>query len=300
MSNELVTRGNALQISNVDDLARVSEMFAKSGYFNDAREAAQAGVKILAGQGWGIAPFDAMTGVHIIQGRAAIGAHLIAAKIKASGKYDYRVRTMTDKACEIEFFQGGQPIGVSTFTLEDAKKAGTKNLDKFARNMLFARAMSNGYRWYCPDVFTGPVYTPEELGASVDGEGNVVEVQAAPRKALEPGKAKAALEAAADVAEEALEEMVDEVVADAGGEFPPEPEQPLFDADGIKPAHVTAIGAAMKPLKLSKDQARLLVESVVERSITTIKDLTAVEGEDLAAFTTDQWTLALDSLREPA
>ncbi|NBO17384.1 MAG: hypothetical protein EBV07_00610 [Proteobacteria bacterium] len=54
-------------------------------------------------------------------------------------------------------------IGNSTFTIEDAKKAGTKNTDKFPRNMLFARAMSNGVKWYTPDVFAGPVYVPEEM-----------------------------------------------------------------------------------------------------------------------------------------
>jgi hypothetical protein len=29
--------------------------------------------------------------------------------------------------------------------------------------MLFARAISNGVKWYTPDVFSGPVYTPEEF-----------------------------------------------------------------------------------------------------------------------------------------
>ena len=29
--------------------------------------------------------------------------------------------------------------------------------------MLFARAISNGVKWFCPDVFAGPVYTPEEM-----------------------------------------------------------------------------------------------------------------------------------------
>jgi hypothetical protein len=47
--------------------------------------------------------------------------------------------------------------------MEDAKKAGTKNLDKFPKNMLFARAISNGVKWYTPDVFSGPVYVPEEM-----------------------------------------------------------------------------------------------------------------------------------------
>ena len=49
----------------------------------------------------------------------------------------------------------------------DAKKAGTKNLEKFPRNMLFARAMSNGVKWFTPDIFSGPVYVPEEMNVEV-------------------------------------------------------------------------------------------------------------------------------------
>jgi hypothetical protein len=33
--------------------------------------------------------------------------------------------------------------------------------------MLFGRALTNAYRWYAPDVFSQPLYTPEELGADV-------------------------------------------------------------------------------------------------------------------------------------
>jgi hypothetical protein len=41
--------------------------------------------------------------------------------------------------------------------------------------MLFARAMSNGVRWFCPDVFSGnTVYTPDELGAETDDNGVIV------------------------------------------------------------------------------------------------------------------------------
>jgi hypothetical protein len=44
--------------------------------------------------------------------------------------------------------------------------------------MLFARAMSNGVKWFCPDVMNGStVYTPEELGADVDEDGNIVSIQ---------------------------------------------------------------------------------------------------------------------------
>jgi hypothetical protein len=104
-----------------------------------------------------------MTGIHIIQGKPTIGAGLIASRVKGSGKYDYKVIEASEKVCSIDFYQGATKIGNSTFTIDDAKKALTKNIDKFPKNMLFARAISNGVKWYCPDVFSGPVYVPEEM-----------------------------------------------------------------------------------------------------------------------------------------
>jgi hypothetical protein len=103
----------------------------------------------------------------------------MAAAVKRHPNYNYRVLENTDVVCRIEFFEKWdgkmQSSGVSEFTIENAKKAGTQNLDKYARNMLFARAMSNGVKWFCPDVFDAPVYTPDELGATVDSEGNYIE-----------------------------------------------------------------------------------------------------------------------------
>ncbi|MEI6490074.1 MAG: hypothetical protein WCP52_13975 [Bacteroidota bacterium] len=131
--------------------------------FTDIKSAAQAMVKIIAGQEIGIPPFASMSGIHIIQGKPTIGAGLIASSIKGSGKYDFRVVDHSEKICSIEFFQGKESLGISTFTIDDAKKAGTKNIDKFPKNMLFARAISNGVKFYTPDVFSGPVYTPEEM-----------------------------------------------------------------------------------------------------------------------------------------
>ncbi len=181
MSNELVRVSEV----NVDELYRVGKMLALSGYFdakgNSDTAIAQIATKILAGREMGYPPFASVQGIHIIQGRPAISANLMASAVKAHPMYDYRVRTMTDKECTIEFFQRNgdkwESLGVSTFNESDARKAGTKNMDKFARNMLFARAMSNGVRWFTPDCFSGnTVYVPEELGATVDGDGNVIDV----------------------------------------------------------------------------------------------------------------------------
>jgi hypothetical protein len=172
--NSLMVRPN--MITSLSDAERAAAAMAKSGYFQDATQAAQALVKILAGQEMGFGPFASMNGIHIIKGKPGVGANLQAAAVKGSRRYDYKVRELTDKVCKIEYFEGKESIGVSEFTYEDAVKAGTQNLGKFTRNMLFARAMSNGVKWFCPDVFNGStVYTPEELGAIVDGEGNVID-----------------------------------------------------------------------------------------------------------------------------
>jgi hypothetical protein len=162
------------------DTMELGKLLAASGFFEDSRQASQAVVKVLAGREIGIGPIASMTGIYIIKGKPAIGAGLMASIVKRSGKYDYVVRKLDGDSADIEFFEkrdmGWRSIGVSVFTRADAVKAGTQNLEKYARNMLFARCISNGVKWYCPDVFQGPIYTPEELGAPVTGEGEVIDV----------------------------------------------------------------------------------------------------------------------------
>ena len=169
MSNEIVK-------SSLTEIMSIGKAFAESGMFPDIKTAAQAVVKIQAGAEMGIPPFAAMSGIHIIQGKPTVGAGLMAANVKGSGKYDYRVVESTEKVCSIDFYQGKEKIGNSTFTIEDAKNAQTKNLDKFPKNMLFARAISNGVKWYTPDVFSGPVYVPEEMTAPITEDVAHVEV----------------------------------------------------------------------------------------------------------------------------
>jgi hypothetical protein len=170
------TQVSVVQQLPISELMNLAKAFAESGMFSDTKSAAQAIVKIQAGQEIGIPPFAAMTGIHIIQGKPTIGAGLIASRLKGSGKYDYRVVEASEKVCSIDFYQGNTKIGNSTFTIEDARKALTKNIDKFPKNMLFARAISNGVKWYCPDIFSGPVYVPEEMQVVTTEEATHIEV----------------------------------------------------------------------------------------------------------------------------
>lgn len=152
--------------SDVEQLMTLARAFAESGYFADARGWAQAVVKIQAGRELGFGPMASMVGVHIIKGRVTLSANLIASAIRRSGRYDYQLRSLSDQVCEIMFLAGGKEVGESVFTIEDARKADLvkgDNWKHYPRNMLFARAISNGAKWYCPDIFSTGVYSDGEL-----------------------------------------------------------------------------------------------------------------------------------------
>ena len=153
------------------DLFRIADVFAKSGMFPEARDAAQCAAKLIVGQGLGLTPYDSMNGLHLIQGKAVLAANTMAAAIKRSGKYDYRAVT-DDDACTITFYdlsqrdKSGVPlqIGTTTFSMDDARRAGLggQNWKKYPRAMLFARAISAGYREHCPDALgAAPVYVEQ-------------------------------------------------------------------------------------------------------------------------------------------
>lgn len=165
------------------DIFNLGKVFAESGYFSDTRDAAKAVVRILAGREMGFEAFVSMANIHIVQGKPVLGATLIAAAIKKSGKYTFRVVRHDETVCEIEFFErcaseAFQSIGKSSFSIDEAKIAGLTGKDnwkKHPQDMLFARAISRGAKWHCPDIFGGAIYTPGEIEES---PGTVVPIRA--------------------------------------------------------------------------------------------------------------------------
>jgi hypothetical protein len=144
---------------------------------------AECAIKILAGMEAGFGPFASAAGVSVINGRPGFGANLLAQAIKRHPLYDYRVLEKTDQTCRIKFLAGKEELGVETFTLAMAERAGLLKggpWKQYPEAMLFARCLSAGMRTHCPDALGGaPAYTPEELGAQgpIDENGAVVPVQ---------------------------------------------------------------------------------------------------------------------------
>ena len=146
----------------------LGKIFMESGMFSDVKSQAQAVVKILAGRELGLAPLESMTNIYIVNGKVALQAKIIGSLIKKSTKYDYQIDKLDEQECVITFFvledSKKVELGKSSFTIKDAARAGIVNKEvwkNYPRNLLFARALSNGAKWYCSDVFCG--YTPEEL-----------------------------------------------------------------------------------------------------------------------------------------
>lgn len=160
--NEITKSNNTNLIQSIDDVKSIADVMAKTGVFGT--NPGEAIVKIMAGRELGIGPFASMTNIYMVKGRPSMSANLLAAKVKASGKYNYRVVELSDNICRLAWYENGTLVGENSFSREDAKRAGTQNVDRFPQNMLFARALSNGVRFHAPDVFFGvSMYVPEEL-----------------------------------------------------------------------------------------------------------------------------------------
>lgn len=155
-----------------------------SGFFEDAQEEAQAAVKMIMGLDLGISPTAAMTAIHIVEGKPMVGYQIIAAKIKQHPTYEYRVTEHDDEKCLVEFFNEDVKLGEVGWDMERAKRANLvkekSGWKKSPRNMLFARCLSDGVKFYMADLLTGAaVYVEGEI------EGGL-HAQPPPRSGPEP------------------------------------------------------------------------------------------------------------------
>jgi hypothetical protein len=180
-SRAVTTRPDRTPLSRRDPVA-LAQHFFDSGFFPDLKSFSQAVVKIVAGEELGIGAMTSMQGIHIIKGKPSMSANLLGVKVKQTERYNFRPVEVDDKHAKIAWFEHGEEVGYTEFTIEQAKKAKLiakdSGWEKYPEDMLFARALTRGIRRFCPEVTAGsPAYTPEELGAPVDEQGDPVVVE---------------------------------------------------------------------------------------------------------------------------
>jgi hypothetical protein len=157
---------------DMDDLAELGDALLSTGWFTDVGKVAQAAIKVLAGRELGLGPVESMRQLHIVEQRIELSADLLAQRVKLHPRYDYRVERVDEEACAIRFFQDGESIGVSVFDMGDATQAGLAGRDnwkRWPRQMLFNRAMTQGVKFFVPDIAATWQY---EVPAEIEPEGS--------------------------------------------------------------------------------------------------------------------------------
>lgn len=171
----LATRPPAPRLTNLSlpEIVTLGRVLADSHMVSNVTTAAQAVAKIVYGQELGIGPMAALRGIHFIDGNLSPSATTLAGLIQNSERYSYRVLEWNSQVCRIAFFDRGESLGPpAEYTIEEARRVQVKGLPmtnkdnwkNYPKAMLFARAMGQGARAYCPGLLGGaPLYTSEEL-----------------------------------------------------------------------------------------------------------------------------------------
>lgn len=129
---------------------------------------------ILYGQELGFSPMQSLQSVTVIQGKPALDAYSLKAKILQAGGVIKTIK-WDNQICELKGIRGDWEEVVN-YTIEDARIAGLAGKDNWKRmpkEMLYARAVSKLGRNQWADVLKG-FYTKEEMQDVESGSsGNV-------------------------------------------------------------------------------------------------------------------------------
>jgi len=159
------------------------------------------------GRTLGITPVAAITGIHVIEGKPSASSGLIGALVRQAG-HKLRVKSDGATTATAQIVRADDPDFTyeCTWTLERAEQAGLLQIkegkpwardrngrpatwEKYTAAMLKARAITEVARDACEDVLFGLHYTPEELGAVVNQDGEPVEASVQQLRRVQPGEA---------------------------------------------------------------------------------------------------------------
>lgn len=229
----------------------------------------------------GVSRINAITSIHVIEGKPSASADLIASLVRRAG---HRLRVLGDDTfAEAHLIRADDP----EFTYKarwDMDKARAANLlgkgvwRSYPGAMLRSRAITEVARMGASDALFGVIYTPEELGAEVDPEGDVVHNVTQVRAGSGADRAREVLRTQAgggegSRAEAPVAETVDS--SPAGDPSQSSPQAP----EGITAAQIRKLAVSMNELGLTdRDSALAYVADVIGRQVDSRNDLTKDEA----------------------
>lgn len=169
MSTEIAHR-------SVDSKIEWARAIAPSGLLPKAYQGKPANLFLAAeyADALGIERINALTSIHVIEGKPTMSADLMVALARRAG-HRVRVQVRGD-AAKATLIRADDPEFEyeCVWTMQRAQAAGLtgKGVWKsYPQAMLRSRALSEVIRMGASEVLIGGIYTPEELGAETDGTG---------------------------------------------------------------------------------------------------------------------------------
>ena len=266
-----MTGGELLPDSDaLGDLWRVCQRVIGTGFLPDSiRSPEQAFAIALKGRELGIPPMMAFAGLYIIKGKVELTASMMSAMLRRGGVKIEEVQVDASMA-HLRFDRDGEKAEVC-FTMEDAKRANLVNQtwNKYPRQMLYARALSEGARRIGPDLVSG-AYVSGEISMEVGGNGNGIKIEAEfveeTPESVEETPEKPAL-TATPVAEEASEEASE-----------PKPKRQPAKASE---AQVKKLVVLCNKVSLSSDEVHAMLRGLYGLEVSSRKDLTKAQATKL-------------------
>lgn len=207
MSTEIVKHQGSAP-ANLDGSVRFAQLLADADLLprQFVNKPANVLYAVEYGRTLGITPIAAITGIHVIEGKPSASAGLIGGLVRQAG-HKLRVKSDGKSWATAQIVRADDPDFTyeCTWDLERAAQASLceiKNNKPWARDrngkptawekypaaMLKARAITEVARDACEDVLFGLHYTPEELGAIVNQDGEPVEADVQQLRRVEPGQ----------------------------------------------------------------------------------------------------------------
>lgn len=164
------------------ELEQIAAYAEASGLFSGGQKLSksQAMMRLLRGKEIGLPPTTALGGIWFSRGKLICDAATTAFLLSQAG-YEIEATETTNTQCGMKLLRDGKAISpVTTFTLEEARKAGLVKgggaWESWPSDMLWARCLTRLARRYAAHVFGGSIYAPGEIPGEGEHEAEPVAV----------------------------------------------------------------------------------------------------------------------------
>ena len=269
-----IVRQRSQDLSTMESAYKMCQVLSKSDLVPKSYRGKAENVFLayIAGQPFGWDVTMSMRSFHIIEGTPSLKPEIQLALVRQAG-HSVSVKTSSvDAVILVGKRQDTGDVAEVGYTIEDAKRAGLigkGNWKTYPEDMLFARAVSRLCRRLFQDVLLGCAYVPEELGATVSSDGEVLAVTPV-------AELNATISNLGTV--DQVEETSEQIIARVENSTRP---NLLTETDNVTSHQVKRIHLLKSQLELTDDAYRNGLEKLT--GVRSSKDLTKIQADKVIA-----------------